>query len=762
MTGRAINTATATGLTAIIPCYNEGAQVEVAHAAVCAALDPVGDLEVLFIDDGSSDDTLARIKAVAARDPRVRYVSFARNFGLPAAVTAGFRYAGKPWAVQLDADLQFPAEETWALLDKAAEGYDVVFGVRRDRKDNWLRRVGAAGTHRVARGLLGIEVPQGASSFRVVRTAVGRTIVDLPTANSHFVAKAPQVGARYTSVPVAHRDRTAGTSKFRFGRLAGDAFELLLGFSWRPLNIMYGVAGVAAPAALLLALLGVFGLVAHSVLLAVVTLVTALGLASTALVGRYLHRRMLDARPRRHYYVREATVDIDPADMVDGGATPVPPPTRAEPVLVVLGAGEEQVVLYREARRRGLRTVAVDMRADRPGIALADEFLPLSTTDHDAIAAALAGRPVAGVVSTAADTCLESWQVLSERFATPWRYPAAAVAASMDKSAFHRLAAAAGVATYRWAQSDDLAELAATVADFRFPVVVKPTDASGCRGVLRVDGRADLGPALANAAVFSPSGQVIVEEFLAGRNFTVNVFLRGGAVGWSLITEKRIDPGPRFLILGHQAPAVLDPAVERALLDEAAALCAAMDLPDGPANFDVVLSPDGTRYVLEVGARLSGNGLPGLAAAVSGVDIVGALLDLVLGEPFGFDPAPPRPTLLHVLTSPLDVPGEVVAVGDLDAVRALPAVAGVDLFVGPGDRVLPFTEAGRKLGWLVVSADEPAGLDAALAGALAALDLVVAPVPEPVTPATVAVVVPAQAVDAPSGRVLGAGDKAPV
>ncbi len=318
------------GLTAIVPCYNEGAQVEVAHRAVCEALGSIDGLEVLFVDDGSSDDTLDRIRALAEVDSRVRYLSFARNFGLAAAVTAGFRYASKPWAVQLDADLQCPPAETWRLLEVAAEGYDVVFGVRRERKDSWLRRAGAAGTHRVARGLLGIEVPQGASSFRVVRTAVGRTIVDLPTGNSHFVAKAPEIGARYTTVPVEHVQRSAGTSKFRFGRLAGDAFELLFGFSWRPLNALYGAAGALGALALLLALLGAFGAVSGAALLVATLLVSATTLAATALVGRYLHRRMLDVRPRRLYYVREANVTVAVEDLLDRGEPTAPPPVRRQ------------------------------------------------------------------------------------------------------------------------------------------------------------------------------------------------------------------------------------------------------------------------------------------------------------------------------------------------------------------------------------------------------------------------------------------------
>ncbi|WP_026422028.1 ATP-grasp domain-containing protein [Actinokineospora inagensis] len=402
------------------------------------------------------------------------------------------------------------------------------------------------------------------------------------------------------------------------------------------------------------------------------------------------------------------------------------------PSLLVLGAGEEQVVLYREARRRGLRTIAVDMRADRPGIELADRFLQLSTTDHTAIIDALAGEDISGVVSTAADTCLESWYHLSRHFDTPWQFPELAAAVSMDKSAFHALASSVGVPVYRWAQSHELSDLAAAAKGFGLPLVVKPTDASGCRGVLRVDELSELDAALHNAAVNSPSGQVIVEELLQGTDYTVNVFIRNGDLAFALITEKQIVPGPRFLIGGHTAPAALDPATETALLADAHTLCLAMGLTDGPANFDVIVAADGTRYILEVGARMSGNGFPRLAHAVAGVDCVQALVDLAIGTPFTLTPTHSAQAHLHVITSPLPVPGELTSHAPLAAIRALPGVTDADLFAAPGDLVHPFTEAGRKLGWLVVHAPTRPALAVALTNALAALDLQVTPAIVPV------------------------------
>jgi biotin carboxylase len=399
----------------------------------------------------------------------------------------------------------------------------------------------------------------------------------------------------------------------------------------------------------------------------------------------------------------------------------------SEPPLLVLGAGEEQVAIYREARRRGLPTIGVDMRDDRPGIPLADEFLQCSTIDHAGIADALRGRRIAGVVSTAADTCLASWHRLATHFDTPWRYPAAAAAVSMDKAAFHRVAAAVGIPTYRWVQSDRPATVAGTARTFRFPVVCKPADASGGRGVHRAGTPGELDDAIAYAARHSPRGQVIAEEVLAGRDLTVNVFLAGGELVLSLISRKHVLPGPGFLVGGCVAPAELDEVTEKALLDEAQRLCAAFELADGPANFDVIVAEDGTRYFLEVGARLCGNGFPPLAAAVTGADWMAALLDLATGGSGTPAPTRSRPARLHILTSPLPVPGELVAVRGLDRTAALPGVEAVEVFASPGDTVQPFTEAGRKLGWILVTADRHELLDARLERAVRALGLVVVP-----------------------------------
>src|SRR5215468_9699397 len=98
---------TSVGVTVVVPCLNEAANIRAVYRAVTAELSGY-DVELLFVDDGSTDGTLPELRVLAERDDRVRYLSFSRRFGYDAAFSAGFLYARRPWAVQLDADLQFP------------------------------------------------------------------------------------------------------------------------------------------------------------------------------------------------------------------------------------------------------------------------------------------------------------------------------------------------------------------------------------------------------------------------------------------------------------------------------------------------------------------------------------------------------------------------------------------------------------------------------------------------------------------------------
>lgn len=308
-------TATASmGITALIPCYNEIDCVDLVYQQVSAELDGYLDVEVLFVDDGSTDGTLERIKSFAADDPRVHYLSFARNFGQEAAFSAGFAYAGKPWTVQLDADLQSPPAAMHALIERAAQGYDVVFGVRGSRRDGLVRRIGGTAHQSIARRLLGIEMPAGASTFRVARTSVARKIVELRLGIPYFIASVPRVGARYTTVVTEHQVRQGGRGKWSLRKLFGHATDLFVGFSFRPLALVYALAPLAVLTAVAVLVLAGAGLVGGVTVAGAALAVSAAALVANALIARYLVRVIRTQPGLPRYLIREANIPIRPAD----------------------------------------------------------------------------------------------------------------------------------------------------------------------------------------------------------------------------------------------------------------------------------------------------------------------------------------------------------------------------------------------------------------------------------------------------------------
>jgi biotin carboxylase len=401
--------------------------------------------------------------------------------------------------------------------------------------------------------------------------------------------------------------------------------------------------------------------------------------------------------------------------------------------LLVLGAGEDQLPAYREARRRGLVTIAVDQRTDRPALAVADHFVKVSTRDPGAVAAALGPTVPDAVVSLASDACLRSWHTLSEHYGTRYRFPSRAADASEDKRTFHELAESLGLPRYRWAESDDPEQVTSQAGELRLPLVIKPVDSSGGKGAQLVTDPSRIAAAVRHAREFSYSGAVLAEEFVAGRNLTVEIFMRDGTAHFTAITEKRLTGGARMLIGGHTCPAPVELRTRAMLATVATRLSLAMGVTDGPVNYDVILTPDATPYVLEAGARLCGNGYPRLLRAVYGVDTVAALLSLALGEPFELVGRPARHGILHVITSPLGVPGELVASAGIDDVRRMPGVCDAELFLRPGDPVLPFTQSAHKVGYLIVTGDSPSQTEDRLVQALGTLRLTVVPVAGPQT-----------------------------
>ena len=718
-------------VTAVVPCCDEADGIDLAYERIATELSRYDEVELLFVDDGSTDGTLDRIKAFARTDPRVSYLSFTRNFGLEAAFSAGFKYASKDWVVQLDADLQSPPAEVHKLMAKALEGWDVVFGIRTDRRDPLARRLGSSLQQWFARRVLGIELPQGSSTFRVVRASVARKIAAADLPMPYFLATVPRVGARWTTVPTEHQPRTRGRSKFSPGRLLAHTIELFVGFSARPLAAVAILAGVLATATALGAAAVATGRLGAAGAALAALAAGVLNLVSLAVIAGYLFR-VVRGQPRlARFYLREANLPLAAEDDLyeheRGRAEPARRLLATRPKsLVILGGGIDQVPAYKAARRLGCRVIGVDRRVDAPAAPLADRFLAVSTRDAAGILRCLGDEPVAGVLAPAGDAAQPSLQALRQHFATPFRASATATLASVDKGFFHDVVERLGFPRYGYVESPSPPELLARAGRLQFPLVVKPADASGSKGLSLVEDVGALPAAIDEAAAWSLGGAVIAEELIAGRHFSAECFLDRGELCLAAISERTLTPPPRLITVSHQLPAELDGRTSARVQAMLATLCRALEIARGPVNFDFVLDEAGTVYFIEAGARSGGNGMTELIRAVYGVDVLDAAIRVALGEPVALAPRPPRTVaMLHVLQAA--EAGVLASVEGLELPARHPALAHVELLRGVGSAVQPYTQAANKLGYVVVVGDSPAAAEESLAEVLDAIELRVRP-----------------------------------
>ncbi|AGZ46045.1 ATP-grasp domain-containing protein [Actinoplanes friuliensis] len=377
--------------------------------------------------------------------------------------------------------------------------------------------------------------------------------------------------------------------------------------------------------------------------------------------------------------------------------------------IIILGAGEDQLPAYLTARRLGYRVIGVDRNPGALAAYAADEFLCLTSRDPAAIAERLGAIDVAAVLSPASDAAQASVAALSAHYGTAFRPAPLAVRASEDKAFFHEVVTKLGFPTYRHGRGP---------SGLRLPVVVKPTDSSGSKGLTCVRSAGDLDAALALARRHSFTGEVIVEERVEGRHYSAECFAQNGSPVFVAVTERVMTPEPEMITVSHVLPAELGEDVRDRLDEMLAALFAELGHRSGPINVDFVLDAEQRIHFIEMGARLGGNGMPMLVRHAFGLDTVEAAIRLALGESLDLSTGrQQRYAMLHILTAATD--GTLTAIDGVEETRELPVLAELRLFKNVGDPVRRYTQAAHKLGYLVLTADHREdirrGLDTALA-----------------------------------------------
>jgi glycosyltransferase involved in cell wall biosynthesis len=298
----------------VVPCHNESASVEHFHRSVSAVLETVPQVrfEMVFVDDGSRDDTLARLLALVERDPRVRVVELSRNFGKEAAMTAGIDQARGAAVIPMDADLQDPPELIVQMIAEWHAGAEVVLARRVDRSsDSLLKRSSAALFYRLHNRLSSITVPEDVGDFRLIDRVVVDALARLPERHRFMKGLFAWVGFRTAVVDYARPARVAGSSKFSGWKLWNFALEGITSFSTAPLKIWTYVGATGALLTFVYATFIVIRTALYGVdvpgyasLLVAVLFLGSLQLISVGLLGEYIGRIYMETKGRPTYLVR--------------------------------------------------------------------------------------------------------------------------------------------------------------------------------------------------------------------------------------------------------------------------------------------------------------------------------------------------------------------------------------------------------------------------------------------------------------------------
>jgi dolichol-phosphate mannosyltransferase len=302
-------------LSIVAPCYNESEVIRLFYDALHAGLGSLEGLdhEILFVDDGSTDDTLAILNEIAARDPTVRVCSLSRNFGHQISLSAGLDFAAGDAVIMMDSDMQHPPSLIPELVRQWHEGNDIVSGVRQVTEgETYFKRATSRGFYRLLNALSGTQVPAGVADFSLISRRVCESLKQMPERHRFLRGLISWVGFRRALVPYHSPQRAAGRTKYSLVKMVTLALDAVFSFSAEPLRL-------ALRAGLIVTLVGflylmwtlgygymIRGLVpGYSSVIGVTMILGGSQLMFLGLIGQYLARVFEQVKGRPIYLLKQ-------------------------------------------------------------------------------------------------------------------------------------------------------------------------------------------------------------------------------------------------------------------------------------------------------------------------------------------------------------------------------------------------------------------------------------------------------------------------
>lgn len=302
-------------LSIVIPVFNEQDNIEVLYSRISRTVETmgIGDCEILFVNDGSSDDSMRIIRILSQKDPRVKFISLSRNFGHQVAVSAGIDHAQGESIVLIDGDLQDPPELIPELYSKLKSGYEVVYAKRRSRRgEGYMKKLLAKLFYRMLSKMTSIEIPIDTGDFRIIDRKIADILKQMPEQEKFLRGQISWIGFNQTSIEYDRDERNAGKSGYTYTKMIRLAVNGITSFSNFPLKFATITGFTVSAIAFLMILYALYSRFISmeyvpgwaSLMLAVLFL-GGIQLIGIGIIGEYISRISANVRNRPLYVIGE-------------------------------------------------------------------------------------------------------------------------------------------------------------------------------------------------------------------------------------------------------------------------------------------------------------------------------------------------------------------------------------------------------------------------------------------------------------------------
>ncbi len=304
-------------LSVVVPLFNEEDNVNALFNRIHHVLGEMKlTTELIFVNDGSKDKTLAHVFMIAREYPYVKYIDFSRNFGHQLAIFAGIERANGQYIVVMDGDGQDPPECIPELYEKALTGYEVVYAKRRKRKgENFMKKLTAKVFYRVLANITQIEIPVDTGDFRIIHRKIRDILVTMPEQHKYIRGQIAWIGFNQTSIEYDRDERMHGETKFTYKKMMRFALDGISSFSTWPLKVATITGFVVSGASFLLIVYSLyqkfFGYTERgwtSMQISILFL-GGIQLIGIGILGEYLGRVSDNVKNRPHYIIRNTNLD---------------------------------------------------------------------------------------------------------------------------------------------------------------------------------------------------------------------------------------------------------------------------------------------------------------------------------------------------------------------------------------------------------------------------------------------------------------------